>query len=135
MLEKALLPFMSTDACKETAEKTPVTKLDFYLDGLSGGKNSKALREALLKELDLPCDMSADALIEAINLLYSLEEYKEKLEKIKSPAECSGCKWKEFCQRCPGTLCAESSDPEKISDNLCDMARKLHEIYTQKKEK
>ena len=84
VLEKALLPFISTDACKENAEKTPVTKLDFYLDGLSGGKNSKALREALLKELDLPCDMSADALIEAINLLYSSEEYKEKLEKIKS---------------------------------------------------
>jgi len=58
----------------------------------------------------------------------------EKLERIKSPAECSDCKWKEFCQRCPGTLCAESSDPEKISESLCDMAKKLHEIYTRKKE-
>ncbi len=57
----------------------------------------------------------------------------KKLEKIKSPAQCSDCEWKSFCQRCPGTLCAESSDPEKVSPDLCDMAKKLYEIYTRKK--
>lgn len=56
-----------------------------------------------------------------------------KLEKIKSPARCSDCEWKEFCQRCPGTLCAESSDPEEVSESLCNMAKKLYEIYTRKK--
>lgn len=58
----------------------------------------------------------------------------EKLEKIKSPAQCSDCEWKAFCQRCPGALCAESSDPEKVSEDLCNMAKKLYEIYTRKKE-
>ena len=57
----------------------------------------------------------------------------EKLEKIKSPAECSGCEWKEFCQRCPGILCAESSDPEQTSEGLCSMAKKLYDIYTRKR--
>lgn len=62
------------------------------------------------------------------------EQLHDKLKKIKSPAECSSCEWKEFCQRCPGTLCAESSDPEKISEGLCNTAKKLHEIYARKKE-
>ena len=68
------------------------------------------------------------------NLKKDYADLHEKLEKIKSPAQCSDCKWKEFCQRCPGTLCAESSDPEKASEGLCDMAKKLYEIYTRKKE-
>lgn len=68
------------------------------------------------------------------NLRKDYDSLHEKLEKIKSPAECSDCKWKEFCQRCPGALCAESSDPEKVSAGLCDTAKKLYEIYTRKKE-
>ena len=68
------------------------------------------------------------------NLKSDYTALHEKLEKIKSPAECSDCEWKEFCQRCPGTLCAESSDPERISESLCDTAKKLHRIYTRKKE-
>lgn len=67
------------------------------------------------------------------NLKNDYKFLHEKLEKIKSPAECGDCKWKEFCQRCPGTLCAESSDPETVSESLCDMAKKLYEIYTRKK--
>ncbi len=56
----------------------------------------------------------------------------EKLKVLKSPAECGGCEWKMFCQRCPGVLCAESGHPEKINSSLCDMARKLYEIYQMK---
>ncbi len=67
------------------------------------------------------------------NLRSDYEAMHEKLEKIKSPTECNDCKWKDFCQRCPGTLCAESSDPEKTSESLCDMAKKLYEIYARKK--
>ncbi len=68
------------------------------------------------------------------NLKNDYEQLHDKLKKIKSPAQCSSCEWKEFCQRCPGTLCAESSDPEKISESLCDTAKKLYEIYARKKE-
>lgn len=55
-----------------------------------------------------------------------------KLECLKSPCECSECKWSCFCQRCPGILCAESGDPEKTDPSLCDLARRLHELYTSK---
>ncbi len=55
------------------------------------------------------------------------------LKKIKNPSECEKCTWKAFCQRCPGILCAESGSAEKIDKGLCDMARKLFELYEQKK--
>lgn len=56
-----------------------------------------------------------------------------KLEAIRSPKECADCKWQKFCQRCPGILCGESGDPEKISDSLCRTAKRLCEIYEIKK--
>ena len=57
-------------------EKMPITKADFYEDGLSGGIGSKEKRVALCKRAGLPLNLSACALLEAINLLYSREEYK-----------------------------------------------------------
>ena len=56
-----------------------------------------------------------------------------KLKEIRNPAECDKCEWQAFCQRCPGILCAESGHPEKTDAGLCDMARKLHELYTKRK--
>lgn len=51
-----------------------ITKQDMMLLGLSGGKDSAAKRLALQKKLDFPANMSANALLQALNLLYSLEE-------------------------------------------------------------
>lgn len=51
-----------------------ITKQDLMVLGLSGGENSSALRQELLKELDFPAHMSANAMLQALNLLYSLEE-------------------------------------------------------------
>lgn len=65
------------------------------------------------------------------------EDYKSllnELEKLKNPSECDGCEWKMFCQRCPGILCGESGHPEKINSDFCGMAKRLCEIYKQKKE-
>lgn len=61
-------------------------------------------------------------------------EMNRRMREIKSPAECSQCEWQEFCQRCPGILCAESGDPEKISSSLCSVAERLHRIYYNFKE-
>ena len=51
-----------------------ITKQDFVELGLSGGADASAKRLALLKYLDLPEHMSANAMLQALNLLYSLEE-------------------------------------------------------------
>ena len=56
-----------------------ITKQDMMELGLSGGAGSSEKRAALLKKLDLPEHMSANALLQALNLLYSLEELKELL--------------------------------------------------------
>ena len=63
----------------ETSEKRQaVTKADFYELGLAGGPDSAAKRAALLKKLGLPERMTANALLEAVNLLYSREAFLEK---------------------------------------------------------
>ena len=54
-----------------------ITKQDLMELGLSGGADSSAKRLALLKKLDLPEHMSANALLQALNLLYDLDELKE----------------------------------------------------------
>ena len=51
-----------------------ITKQDLMELGLSGGPNSAQLRLALLKKLDLPEHMSANAMLQALNLLYDLNE-------------------------------------------------------------
>lgn len=59
-----------------------VTKTDLFEDGLSGKADSKAKRALLLSQLGLPERMSTNTLLEAINALYSYEEYKQALSRI-----------------------------------------------------
>ena len=50
--------------------KEPITKADLFALGLTGGADSAAKRKALLKRLDLPEHLTANAMLEALNLLY-----------------------------------------------------------------
>ena len=54
-----------------------ITKQDMMEQGLSGGQNSSELRKKLMKKLDLPEHMSANALLQAVKLLYTLDELRE----------------------------------------------------------
>ena len=67
-------------------------------------------------------DVSAD-----FKKLYTL------LENLKNPAECTDCECKEFCQRCPAILCAESGHPEKADPAFCKTAKALKMLYDKKK--
>lgn len=55
-------------------DKKPITKQDLMELGLSGGANCAQKRLALLKKLDLPEHMSANAMLQALNLLYDFNE-------------------------------------------------------------
>ena len=79
-LRALFLPFAVGEEAKK---KASLTKTDFYTDGLSGGENSAALRKAFCTEAGFPTDISADSLLEAVNLLYTEEEYRAILTKIK----------------------------------------------------
>lgn len=62
---------------------TSITKQDMMELGLSGGKDSAARRQALLKKLNMPEHMSANALLQALNVLYSLDELTAIVEHLE----------------------------------------------------
>ena len=64
----------NTDPLTRAAEN-PLSKVDFFEDGLTGGENSTAKRDELAVKVGLPKGMSASALLEALKLLISYEEY------------------------------------------------------------
>ena len=59
---------------ENTVSTSQITKQDLMELGLSGGADASARRLALLKKLNLPEHMSANAMLQALNLLSSLEE-------------------------------------------------------------
>ena len=59
-----------------------ITKQDMMELGLSGRTDSKAKRQALLKKLGMPAHMSANALLQALNLLYTKEDMVEILQEL-----------------------------------------------------
>lgn len=60
-----------------------ITKQDMMALGLSGSANSAQMRQQLIQKLDFPKHMSANALLDALNLLYSAEELKWVVETLE----------------------------------------------------
>ncbi len=79
-LLRILSPF-TTDAESKRGEM--ITKVDFYMDKLTGFENSTLLRDRLAEHFRLPSGMNANALLEALNILTDREGYREALEKLK----------------------------------------------------
>lgn len=69
-----LEPFSDTSPTKIAGG---ITKSDLYFYGLSGRQDSAKRREALLKKLNLPTNMSPNAMLSAINILYTKEEFEQ----------------------------------------------------------
>ncbi len=59
----------------KAASSDKVTKADLYEIGVSGRQDSAQKRARLAKHLEFPADMSANALLEAVNILYTREEF------------------------------------------------------------
>lgn len=66
----------------EESHRQPVTKIDLYEDGITGGRNSKAKKALLLKKLDLPERLSTNSLLKLINTFMTYEEYKQIISEI-----------------------------------------------------
>ena len=67
---------------EETTSTGGITKQDLMALGLSGGSNAGEKRKALLKKLSLPEHMSANAMLQALNLLYTREELEQMLKEL-----------------------------------------------------
>lgn len=52
-----------------------LSKTDFFVDGLTGGEGSAARRDAFAERLGLPAGMTPNALLAAVRVLCSYEEY------------------------------------------------------------
>ncbi len=83
--DKIILDAINKVSLKEE-EKTnnikEITKMDFYEDELSGRDNSSDKRKKLLKKLNLPENLSQNALIKVLNKAISYDEYKRVVEEL-----------------------------------------------------
>lgn len=65
-----------------TATRCGITKQDLIEWGLSGGKNSSQQRKKLLEIAALPEHMSSNAMLQALDLLYTREEIEEIVKTL-----------------------------------------------------
>ena len=89
ILERALVRAGATILGQENAKKDvfshteQITQADLYELGLSGQPGSDQRRKALLKALDLPQYLSANALLDFLNAISSRTEIAQILQKLK----------------------------------------------------
>ena len=81
LIRSLLAPF--SEDSKLITNGTELTKADFYRDGLSGNDDSASKRDRLCEYLSLPPNMSANALLAAINMLGEIQRYEEFLSNDK----------------------------------------------------
>ena len=82
ILLDALRKAGATVVGEKAAPERGITKQDLMALGLSGIPDAGAKRLALQKKLNLPEHMSANALTQALNLLYTPEELKTILDSL-----------------------------------------------------
>lgn len=76
--------------CEASPEpERPITKLDLYELGFSGGEDSSKKRAAMLKYYSFPERLSANSLIKVLNCVTTYERFIEDIKEIeKEMAEC-----------------------------------------------
>lgn len=72
---------VSGDEKKPTPTRL-ITNIDFYDDGIIGGKDSKSRRIKLQKKLGLPERLSTSGLLKIINILITYDEYRELVKDL-----------------------------------------------------
>ena len=84
LLLRLLEPYADADAVLTRAKENPLCKTDLYMDGLTGGEGSAARRDAFAERLGLPTGMTPNALLAALRVLCSYEEYCALVGRTKT---------------------------------------------------
>ena len=84
LLRELFLPFVGRGRA-ELCSEDPITKLDMYLRGMSGGPDAKERRAMLAEALGLPQDMTANSLLDAINVISGREEFDRLADELFGP--------------------------------------------------
>ena len=80
-LRRAGATFLDEEGAQEEKTGEKITKADLFELGLTGGADSARKRQELLKKLSLPEHLTANALLEALNLLYDKEDFYHLVEE------------------------------------------------------
>lgn len=67
---------------EDSTAENKITKPQLFYLGLTGAENADYNRKRLLKHLNLPSYLSTNAMLTALNCLYSLEELKNILKQL-----------------------------------------------------
>ena len=68
---------------KEDPKEKPITKLDLFQWGLSGGPESGKRRLRFLKQLELPEYVSANALVQILNTMFTRSEVEKEIARLQ----------------------------------------------------
>ena len=79
-IERALSPFVSGNS--DLSERQKITKTQLYLDGISGCADAKERRALLAGHFGLPDDITANALLEALNIITDPDGYREAIRQL-----------------------------------------------------
>lgn len=71
----------------ECGNSREITKMDFFDFGLIGADNSAVMRKELLSYLGLPQYLSTNAMISALNCLFTYDEFNVMLNNFLNPME------------------------------------------------
>lgn len=75
LLRDLLTPYANAEETEQRLLENPLSKTDFFNDGLTGRDNSRQKRDALAEKLGLPDGMTPNALLAALRMLCSYAEY------------------------------------------------------------
>ena len=75
LLYELFAPYANAEAVKSRMVENPLSKTDLFEDGLTGGEGSAQKRDELCTRLGLPTGMTPNALLAALRMLCTYEEY------------------------------------------------------------
>lgn len=90
VLMRSLSPFIEVGEGVELSRQNSakmITKVDFFMDGLSGSAGAVERRGRLAEHFSLPADMTANALLEALNIIAGYDAYREAVDSISADVQ------------------------------------------------
>lgn len=82
LVRKLLEPF-SVGSSSDVGYRAEITKADMYAAGLTGGEDSAVKRDRFAESIGLPRKMTPNALLAALNVIMTVEEFKEKVKSLE----------------------------------------------------
>ena len=80
--QRLLFDLLAPFAQQHTALREPITKTDLFEDGLTGCVGAAARRDALAAAFSLPAGMTPNALLAALCVIATREEYKKVIASL-----------------------------------------------------